>query len=76
MKLYSIKDIKSGFNAPFVSANDEIAKRTFLDLCRDTNTTVGKFKEDFELWYIGEMSESKGTIEGEPEYLVGGRDYV
>lgn len=65
IKLYSIKDTKVGYLAPYTQINDEVAKRNFLTEKTQKNSMISIYPEDFELWKIGEMNEKTGEINQE-----------
>ena len=64
MKVYSIKDTKGAFEAPFLANNDQIAARnvkTYINSQKGIAESL--YPEDFELWYIGEFDELTGIIQ-------------
>lgn len=61
MKIYSVRDINVGFNAPFVDINDEVAKRGFAYAVNNTDM-IGFRPSDFDLFCIGEFDKDKGMI--------------
>lgn len=64
MKVYSIKDVKGAFDAPFLALNDQLAARnvkTFVNNGQKGNT-LSLYPEDFELWRIAEFDEETGVI--------------
>lgn len=72
MKLYSIKDVKSGFEPVFCRANNELAKRDFISAFKfgQQPNRFQQFPADYELWYIGEFNEQNGMVQGAPEFLM------
>lgn len=62
MKLYAVKDVKVGFMQVVMFHNNEEAKRAFLYVASDKNSTVGKNPEDYELWYLGNYDVESGLI--------------
>lgn len=63
MKIYAVYDKKAdSFNVPFFVLTDELAKRAFVDLCRDERTSVAMHPEDFALWFIGEFDQASASI--------------
>lgn len=66
-KMYSIRDSKGdAYHPPFYKRTHGEAERDFLDLANDTQTTVGKHPEDYDLFYLGEFSDDSGKIESLP----------
>ncbi len=66
MKLcvYSVFDVKSGiFNTPFFQINDNVARRSFMDLVNDPQSLLYKHPEDFTLWRLGEFDDQLGDFE-------------
>lgn len=72
MKIYSIKDVKAGFEPVFCRANDELAKRDFLSAFSygPEPNRFRQFPADYELWCLGEMNEQNGAIVSAPEFLM------
>lgn len=64
--LYSIKDTVRGvYLAPFVSDNDESAKRDF-----DYNVEKSPFKRDLQLYKVADFIEDTGDVGGfEPVFI-------
>lgn len=64
MKVYSIKDTKGAFGAPFLAQNDQLAARnvkTYINGQKGIPESL--YPEDFELWLIGEFDEITGIIQ-------------
>lgn len=76
MRIYSFRDVKIGYMEPFLQINDTVAIRTFTATLNDENSRqlIRKYKEDIELWRLGEYDEETGTIQPNKEYLIGGKD--
>jgi len=62
MKLFAIKDLKSGFENPFVMPNEGSAVRSFGEACKNTEAPMYKYPEDYELWIIGDWDHQEGDI--------------
>jgi hypothetical protein len=61
--LYSVYDKKAqSYNTPFFCVNHDLAKRSFVDLCRDARTVISRNPEDFDLWCLGAFYEGTGSI--------------
>jgi hypothetical protein len=62
-KMYSIADQKSNiFLPPFVSHNDEDAKRQVLTMMLKQENMMSMYPEDYALSYLGEYDDVNGTI--------------
>lgn len=63
LKVYSVKDVKGAFAAPFLALNDALAARNikgFLKTQKGHEWSL--YPEDFELWLLGEFDEQTGII--------------
>lgn len=70
--VYIMFDKKAGlYSSPFISQNDETAKRTFLTMCAEG---YKGFVEDLELYKTAVYNCERGIIEGfeKPEFLIPG----
>lgn len=74
MNIYAFKDTKIGFMEPFLQQNDAVAKRTFTQICTEPEKAITRYKEDIELWKLGEYNEITGDIIPGKEYMMGGKD--
>lgn len=75
MTIYGTKDVKIGFNSPFLQHNDSVAIRTFEAAVNDERGAYYQYPQDLELWKLGEFDEVTGIITGiKPEYIIGGKD--
>ena len=64
MKVYSIKDTKGAFGAPFLAQNDQLAARNVkTSINGQKGIPESLYPEDFELWLIGEFDEVTGIIQ-------------
>ncbi len=62
-KLYSIYDRKAEtHSAPFLSATDATASRSFSQAVLDPKTTINQHPADFELVSLAEWDDSTGQI--------------
>jgi len=67
MKMFSIKDSKAeSFNTPFFQATFGLAERAYTDAANDEKNSLSRHKEDFSLWYLGELNQNTGEFI--PEY--------
>ena len=73
MNVYAVRDNKLGiYTPPFIARVDAEAIRMVLAACRDPNTTVAQYPDDFSLFCVGTWDEEKGitsTAEFVPEHL-------
>ena len=76
MKIYALRDIKVGsFMEPFCQANRACAIRTFTNAMKDERSQFRGFKEDIELYELGEYDDKTGTIKPTtPDFVLGGAD--
>lgn len=73
MKIFTIRDSKSDiYNSPFYARTHGEAERHFVTLCNDPESMVYKFKDDFDLYCLGDWDEINGVIETKetPEHLL------
>lgn len=62
--MYSIRDDKAQlFHVPFFNKTHGEAERNFKQLLVDDKSTISKYPEDFDLYYIGEYDDNTGKIE-------------
>lgn len=63
LRAYSIRDQKSEiFNSPFFKNTHGEAERDFRTLVNDDKSTVNKFPEDFDLYYVGDYDNNTGVF--------------
>lgn len=77
-KIYSIKDTKIGFTAPFIMQNDAVAVRAFAGMAKAaTPNQVNTYPEDKELWSMGEYDDNTGMITPtQPTYIAKANDFI
>lgn len=61
--LYAIRDVYSGFGAPFAERDDRSAVRGFSYSINHDNGLMNFQPKDFSLFGIGKFDTVKGTIE-------------
>jgi hypothetical protein len=73
-KIYAIFDKKAEvFRFEFFSDSHGQAIRNFMTGCEDKNTEIGKYKEDFVLYYLGTISDyGKIELPEHPQELSSG----
>lgn len=63
LKIFSIRDSKGEvFNTPFFQKTHGEAERNFRSVVNDGKTTVSQYPDDFDLYYLGEYDDNKGTF--------------
>lgn len=63
LRIYAIKDEKSGYDRIFSAQNDAFANRDFSVVVRDENSMFHNYPNDFSLWRIGELETTNGILE-------------
>lgn len=64
LKMYSIRDAKAEiFITPFFKKTHGEAERDFQTAVNDSKTTLHKYPEDFDLYYLGEYDDQKGLTQ-------------
>lgn len=76
MKIFSIKDLKAGFQQVFLSANEAVAMRDFGSICNKPDTNYYNFPTDYELWCVGEFDTETGISDVFATRLVSATAYV
>lgn len=60
-EVYTIRDSKSEmFHPPFLQKAKGEAERTFTQLANDPETSIGRFPEDYDLYYLGQFDDNSG----------------
>jgi len=63
LKVYSIRDSKSEvYNPPFYKKTHGEAERDFRTLVNDEKSTINKYSDDFDLYYLAEYDDNLGTF--------------
>lgn len=73
LKAYAVRDTKSEiYNAPFFQKTHGEAERSFKQLANDTQSMVGRYPEDFDLYYVGEYDDQTGKFKANaaPEHII------
>nr|QJB19633.1 MAG: nonstructural protein [Microvirus sp.] len=64
LNVYSAYDAKSElFMSPFMAVNDGTAVRLFGGVVRDSNTLVGQYPDDFQLFHLATFDDKTGAYE-------------
>lgn len=72
-KVYSIRDAKAEyFTQPFFKKTHGEAERDFTMLCQDEKSSINKFPEDYDLYFIGEYDDQSGKMSPleTPQHIV------
>lgn len=76
LKVYSVRDLTTGFNQPWCDKNDDAAIRGF-SYSINNNDIMGFKPSDFQLFSIGEFDSDKGDlISCLPQMIVRGEDVL
>lgn len=74
VNLYAVYDLKAlAYSAPFVAANDEVAKRMFATTMEDPTTMIGRYPKDYRLFCLGDFDDYTGTIVQEVRLILDGQ---
>lgn len=73
--MYCIKDKKGDFQAPVPIKDDTQAKRWFDNEVK-TNPFLKEYREDFELYHVGQFETETGALIGIsiPEFIMSGEE--
>lgn len=72
-KVFSIRDAKAEiFNPPFYKRTHGEAERDFRSLTTDPKSNVSMYPEDYDLYFIGEYDDVKGTFQSleTPQHIL------
>lgn len=62
-KVYTVRDAKAEvYNTPFYQTTHGEAERTFKALVNNNESMVGKYPDDYDLYYLGEFDDVVGNI--------------
>lgn len=71
MKLYSLKDVKSGFMSIMLFKNDELAIRAYQNMLADKQPNLVTMNpNDFELWCLGDYDQDCGAIVSDVRFVA------
>jgi len=73
LKIYSIRDSKGEiFHPPFYQKSHGEAERSFRELTRDEKSFIAKYPDDYDLYYLGEYDDQKGTFNSldTPQHVI------
>lgn len=72
-EVYSIRDAKTEvFSPPFLQKARGEAERSFSQLSNDPETSIGRYPEDFDLYYLGQFNDNSGayTLLDTPKHII------
>lgn len=72
-KVFAIRDQKAAiFNQPFFKLTHGEAERDFTTLVNDSQSTINKYPDDFDLYHLGDYDDQTGLIKSldTPSHLV------
>ena len=61
--VYSIRDIKTGFMAPTIEVNDQVAMRNFSHAIQQSESVLFTHASDFQLFKIGEFDGDNAMLD-------------
>lgn len=79
MSCFAVRDRKAQlFNRPFFDINKVQAIRGFAGACKQPEAPFSQFPDDYELCYLGDFDEVKGTMQWlvHPEVLAEPRNFL
>lgn len=69
--IYAVRDVKADAFMQIMSfANDAVASREFGNAVRSEGSFLSKHPEDYALYRLGSVDESKGELEGQLPSMV------
>lgn len=76
VSMFSVRDLQSGFNQPWIDKNDECAIRGF-SYSMKSNDIMGFRPSDFQLFKVGTFDMETGAVDScLPKLIVKGEDVV
>lgn len=73
LKLYAIRDSKGGmYKPPFTQQAHGEAERSFKMMADNQESMVGRFPEDYDLYYLGKFDDQTGKFQtlDTPEHMM------
>lgn len=72
MKLYALKDVKSGqFGPVMLAQNDAHMCRTLSEVYEGTKETVARYPQDFELFQVADYNIDNGETDSRLRFVCG-----
>lgn len=72
-KVYSIRDAKGDvYNQPWYKNTHGEAERDFTLICKNPESMISKFPEDYDLYYLGEYDSKNGIFHSldTPQHMI------
>lgn len=76
MKLYSIKDVGSGFTQVITANNDYDAKRILTGIVNGQPSLIQQYPKDFSLYALGELNQDTGVVAPKCEFICEANELV
>ena len=76
MKLYSIKDVGSGFTQVITANNNYDAKRILTGIVNGQPSLISQYPKDFSLYSLGELNQDTGVVSPCTEFICEASDLV
>lgn len=75
-KIYSVRDVKTGYFAPVLDRDDASAIRGFALSLQDPHTIMGFTPQDFDLYCLGVFETETGRVTAydSPAFVISGPD--
>lgn len=71
-KAYAIRDSKAeAFNTPLFFLTHGEAERAVVTGAQDQQTMLGRYPDDYDLYYLGQYDDSNGKFEAIPPEHIG-----
>lgn len=62
VKAFSVRDLKAEhFNPPYFTPSIGEGERVFAKLVQNSQSDIGQFPEDFQLFYVGDFDEKTAS---------------
>lgn len=75
--VYSVYDVKTGYNTPFTDVNDDSAARGFGYAFKNGNNIYNYAPEDFRLYRIGTYDSDTGVLNAcVPQFVCEASSFV
>lgn len=76
--IYSVRDNKVGFGAPFVDISDQTAIRGFAFAVNQKVEVMSFAPQDYDLYRVGSFDTEKGEVvpENVPQFIASGTSLI
>lgn len=77
-KLYAVRDVKAdAFSSLMPIATEGLAIRSFAEACKDRNSDLNKYPEDYMLYEIGTWEANTGAVSScLPKFIASASAFV